>query len=132
MQCFVLLGNHESQTMNEMYGFQDEVKVKYTSQMADLFTEVYNWLPLAHCINNKVFVSTSILEYITSSCLYCIFLSHSHLQVAHGGLFSKDNVALDDIKNIDRNRQPPDEGMVFFQFSLLFFCCRCCLLIHSL
>lgn len=28
----------------------------------------------------------------------------------HGGLFSKDGVTLDDIRKIDRNRQPPEEG----------------------
>ena len=25
--------------------------------MADLFTEIFNWLPLAHCINQKILVS---------------------------------------------------------------------------
>lgn len=43
--------------MNQMYGFDGEVKAKYTAQMAELFTEVYNWLPLAHCLNNRVLVS---------------------------------------------------------------------------
>lgn len=43
--------------MNQMYGFDGEVKSKYSAQMAELFTEVYNWLPLAHCLNNKVLVS---------------------------------------------------------------------------
>lgn len=28
----------------------------------------------------------------------------------HGGLFSDDNVTLDDIQKTERNRQPPDEG----------------------
>lgn len=28
----------------------------------------------------------------------------------HGGLFSNDDVTLDDIRGIERNRQPPDEG----------------------
>lgn len=28
----------------------------------------------------------------------------------HGGLFSRDDVTLEEIKKIDRNRQPPDEG----------------------
>ena len=32
----------------------------------------------------------------------------------HGGLFSKDGVKLDDIRKIDRNRQPPDEGKPLF------------------
>jgi serine/threonine-protein phosphatase 5 len=39
-----------------MYGFEGEVKAKYSAQMVDLFTEVYNWLPLSHCINRKVLV----------------------------------------------------------------------------
>lgn len=49
-------GNHESQTMNQMYGFEGEVKSKYSTQMAELFTEVYNWLPLCHCLNKRVLV----------------------------------------------------------------------------
>lgn len=49
-------GNHESLTMNQMYGFEGEVKAKYTAQMFQLFTEVFNYLPLSHCINNKVLV----------------------------------------------------------------------------
>lgn len=32
------------------------------------------------------------------------------LQVMHGGLFTRDDVTLDEIRNIDRNRQPPEEG----------------------
>ncbi|KAK6635261.1 Serine/threonine-protein phosphatase 5 [Polyplax serrata] len=84
---FMSRGNHESQTMNQIYGFEGEVKSKYTSQMAEFFTEVYNWLPLAHCINKRVLVM-------------------------HGGLFSTDNVTLEDIKKIDRNRQPPEEGLM--------------------
>ena len=32
------------------------------------------------------------------------------MQVMHGGLFSEDNVTLDDIRKVDRNRQPPETG----------------------
>ena len=53
---FMSRGNHESENMNKMYGFEGEVKAKYTSNMVDLFTEVYNWLPLCHCINDRVLV----------------------------------------------------------------------------
>ena len=53
--------------------------------MADLFTEVFNWLPLAHCIDEKVLVM-------------------------HGGLFTEDGVELNDIRKLKRNRQPPEEG----------------------
>ncbi|KAK3604593.1 hypothetical protein CHS0354_027447 [Potamilus streckersoni] len=84
---YMARGNHESATMNQMYGFEGEVKSKFTAQMADLFTEVFNWLPLAHCINNKILVM-------------------------HGGLFKDDNVTLDDIRKIDRHRQPPEEGVM--------------------
>ncbi|KAH0952518.1 hypothetical protein HN011_001736 [Eciton burchellii] len=84
---FMSRGNHESATMNQMYGFDGEAKAKYSTQMAELFTEVYNWLPLAHCLNNKVLVM-------------------------HGGLFSRDNVTLQEIREIDRNRQPPEEGLM--------------------
>jgi hypothetical protein len=33
----------------------------YSSDMVELFTEVYNWLPLAHLINNKVMVGNVVL-----------------------------------------------------------------------
>ena len=41
---------------NQMYGFEGEVKAKYSSTMVELFTEVYNWLPLSHCINSRILV----------------------------------------------------------------------------
>jgi serine/threonine-protein phosphatase 5 len=80
-------GNHESETMNQMYGFEGEVKHKYNSQMCGLFTEVFNWLPLAHLIDGKILVM-------------------------HGGLFNRDDVMVDELRDIDRNRQPPEEGLM--------------------
>lgn len=113
-------GNHETDNMNQMYGFEGEVKAKYTGQMFQLFSEVFQWLPLAQCINNKVLVrnkSDSDSVYILQSDLYhFVFLSLNLsasgivFQVMHGGLFSEDGVTLDDIRKIDRNRQPPDSG----------------------
>ncbi|CAF3958619.1 unnamed protein product [Rotaria sp. Silwood2] len=84
---FLARGNHESIIMNQMYGFEGEVKAKYTAEMFQLFTEVFNYLPLSHCINKKILV-----------------------HVMHGGLCSKDDITLKDICAIDRVRQPPDEG----------------------
>ncbi|CAB3398804.1 unnamed protein product [Caenorhabditis bovis] len=80
-------GNHESDVMNKMYGFEGEVRSKYSQQMSDFFTEIFCHLPLCHLINHKIFV-------------------------CHGGLFKEDGVTLDDIRKTRRVRQPPDEGIM--------------------
>lgn len=58
--------------MNQMYGFEGEVKAKYTAQMFQLFSEVFQWLPLAQCINSKVLVSAHILNRRLSPALKLI------------------------------------------------------------
>lgn len=55
-QMRLTAGNHETDNMNQMYGFEGEVKAKYTAQMFQLFSEVFQWLPLAQCINSKILV----------------------------------------------------------------------------
>lgn len=65
----IILGNHESVVMNQMYGFEGEVTSKYSKQMADLFTEIYNLLPLAHLINGKILVRLYICYCIVSNIL---------------------------------------------------------------
>eukprot|EP01023_Acetabularia_acetabulum_P062472 TRINITY_DN7693_c0_g2_i10.p1 TRINITY_DN7693_c0_g2~~TRINITY_DN7693_c0_g2_i10.p1 ORF type:complete len:380 (-),score=59.33 TRINITY_DN7693_c0_g2_i10:832-1971(-) len=49
-------GNHESLQMNKMYGFEGEVKQKYSSILFDAFREAFNWLPIAFVLNSKVLV----------------------------------------------------------------------------
>ncbi|KAI5661992.1 hypothetical protein M9H77_21315 [Catharanthus roseus] len=80
-------GNHESKSMNKIYGFEGEVRSKLSETFVELFAEVFCCLPLAHVINSKVFV-------------------------VHGGLFSVDGVKLSDIRAIDRFREPPEEGLM--------------------
>lgn len=53
---FMSRGNHESDTMNQMYGFHGEVKSKYSDNMAALFTDIYNRLPLCHLIAGRILV----------------------------------------------------------------------------
>ncbi|XP_031390771.1 serine/threonine-protein phosphatase 5 isoform X3 [Punica granatum] len=80
-------GNHESKSMNKIYGFEGEVRSKLSETFVELFAEVFCCLPLAHVINGKVFV-------------------------VHGGLFSVDGVKLSDIRSIDRFCEPPEEGLM--------------------
>jgi len=84
---FLLRGNHETINMNRIYGFEGEVMHKYDATVNKLFTEVFQWLPLAGVINKKV-------------------------MVVHGGLFQKDGVKLDDIRAIKRGREPPESGLM--------------------
>ena len=80
-------GNHETLNMNKMYGFLGEVQAKFSNQVFDVFSEVFNLLPLGCVIGDRVL---------------CV----------HGGLFSKDGVTLDDVRRLDRRREPPDEGLM--------------------
>jgi len=67
---------------------------RYSAQMTELFTEVYNQLPLCHCINNKILVSIHVLfcwgPQVTSlvysrccvyDCMHSPFLWQQQLQV---------------------------------------------------
>lgn len=84
---FMSRGNHESKNLNKLYGFEGEVKKKYDVKMYDLFSELFCYLPIAHCINKKILV-------------------------VHGGLFAKDGVKLEDIAKFNRVREPADEGIM--------------------
>lgn len=80
-------GNHEARSMNKLYGFEGEITAKYEVRLYSLFCELFCQLPLAHLINEKIFV-------------------------VHGGLFTQDNVTLADIAKIDRFNEPPDSGLM--------------------
>ncbi|XP_030462943.1 serine/threonine-protein phosphatase 5 isoform X1 [Syzygium oleosum] len=84
---YLARGNHESKSMNKIYGFEGEVRSKLSETFVELFAEVFCCLPLAHVINEKIFV-------------------------VHGGLFSVDGVKLADIRSIDRFCEPPEEGLM--------------------
>lgn len=87
MHFFMNRGNHEAKQLNKMYGFEGEVRAKYDVKTYDLFSQLFCLLPLSHCINKKVIVM-------------------------HGGLFSKDDVKMNDIKTTNRRREPPDAGIM--------------------
>lgn len=84
---FISRGNHESITMNRVYGFEGEVTTKYSSEVFELFLEVFNALPIAHVINKEFFV-------------------------VHGGLYSDDDVTIADLQKPNRFREIPDSGVL--------------------
>jgi serine/threonine-protein phosphatase 5 len=78
-------GNHEAKTLTSMYGFSGEITHKYDKRVYDLFCQMFQHIPLCHILNKQVMVN-------------------------HGGLFSRDDISLEDIKKINRVREPPDNG----------------------
>lgn len=100
LMCFKLLypttmhlnrGNHETSDMNKMYGFEDEVKHKYGEKAHRMFQKMFVSLPLMTMINK---------DYL----------------VMHGGLFSKPDVTLDELRNNVVKRTNPKDG---FEMELL-------------
>ncbi|KAI9818470.1 MAG: hypothetical protein M1827_000529 [Pycnora praestabilis] len=86
---FINRGNHETDDMNRVYGFEGECKAKYNERVFKLFSESFSALPLATLIGKK---------YLT----------------LHGGLFSDDKISLDDIRKLNRHgqRQPGQQGLM--------------------
>lgn len=86
---FLNRGNHETDDMNRMYGFEGECKHKYTERMFKVFSESFSALPLATLIGDS---------WLT----------------LHGGLFSDDDTSLEDIRKLNRHtqRQPGQSGLM--------------------
>lgn len=96
---FLARGNHESISMSKMYGFGGETSSKYDNQLYNLFTNLFCYLPLCHVIstNQGTFDAPNLKDEIF---------------VVHGGLFSKDDVTLEDLQKVDRVSEPPDAGLM--------------------
>ncbi|KAJ5979102.1 hypothetical protein N7501_002444 [Penicillium viridicatum] len=86
---FLNRGNHETDDMNKVYGFEGECKAKYNERVFKVFSESFSALPLATLIGDKYLV-------------------------LHGGLFSDDKIKLDDIRKLNRHnqRQPGQAGLM--------------------
>ena len=74
--------------MNSMYGFLGEIKHKYNDTVMNLFTRLFQCLPLAAVVHDKVFV-------------------------VHGGLSTQEGgVTLKEIEGIQRFKEPPGSGLM--------------------
>jgi len=83
---FMLRGNHECAAITRIYGFYDDCKRRYSIKLWKVFVDMFNRLPLAAVIDDKVF---------------CV----------HGGL-SPELKSIDQIQKIVRPTDVPDTGMV--------------------
>lgn len=91
---FILRGNHETDSINRIYGFYDECKRRYNVKLWKTFSDCFNCLPVAALIDN---------------CILCM----------HGGL-SPSLDSLKAIENIVRPTSVPEVGILISMESDLF------------
>ena len=83
---FILRGNHESGAINRIYGFFDECKKRYNVKLWKCFVDLFNCLPIAASIDDKIFI-------------------------VHGGL-SPELKTLEQLQKIMRPTDVPEEGLL--------------------
>ena len=83
---FILRGNHESGSINRIYGFFDECKKRYNVKLWKNFVDLFNCLPLAASIDDKIFI-------------------------VHGGL-SRELKSVENLNKIMRPTDVPEEGLI--------------------
>lgn len=82
---FLLRGNHECKQMTTSFNFREECLAKYDQEIFDLFSQLFDTLPLSAIINDK-------------------FIAF------HGGI-SPELKSKSDINKIDRFKEPPKQGL---------------------
>jgi serine/threonine-protein phosphatase PP1 catalytic subunit len=83
---FLLRGNHECGSINRIYGFFDECKRRYNVKLWKNFVDLFNYLPIAASIDDKIFM-------------------------VHGGL-SPELKTVEQLQKIKRPTDVPDDGLL--------------------
>ncbi|CAK9779552.1 unnamed protein product [Cutaneotrichosporon oleaginosum] len=111
-RVFLNRGNHETNDMNKVYGFEGECKAKHGEMTYQLFADVFTALPLATLLSAGLPPSSLKSEGSQPAILGPD--GHKRYFVVHGGPpVSKDGVLLEEIAAIDRyGRQPGQEGLM--------------------
>ncbi|KAL1410300.1 Palmitoyl-protein thioesterase 1 [Vanrija albida] len=110
-RVFLNRGNHETNDMNKVYGFEGECKAKHGEMTYKLFADVFTSLPLATLLEASQAPSNLQSEGSQPAILY---EGKKRYFVVHGGPpVSKDGVLLEEVAKIDRfGRQPGQEGLM--------------------
>ncbi|WVQ83409.1 hypothetical protein IAT38_005550 [Cryptococcus sp. DSM 104549] len=108
---FINRGNHETNDMNKVYGFEGECKAKLGEMTFKLFADVFTSLPLATLVTASLPPASPKSEGSQPAILHD---GHRRFFVCHGGPpVSKDGVTLEEVAKIDRfGRQPGQEGIM--------------------
>eukprot|EP01103_Thecamoeba_quadrilineata_P006077 TRINITY_DN15806_c0_g1_i1.p1 TRINITY_DN15806_c0_g1~~TRINITY_DN15806_c0_g1_i1.p1 ORF type:complete len:929 (-),score=190.34 TRINITY_DN15806_c0_g1_i1:40-2826(-) len=87
-RVFLLRGNHESKVLSSFFNFKKECEYKYNQVLFDLFTESFNYMPLAAILKSKYY---------------------GNYLAVHGGLSPAVNT-ISDIESINRFREIDPNG----------------------
>ncbi|ODN74317.1 hypothetical protein L202_06735 [Cryptococcus amylolentus CBS 6039] len=108
---FINRGNHETNDMNKVYGFEGECKAKLGEMTFKLFADVFTMLPLAVLLSASLPPTSPKSEGSKPAILH---EGKRRFFICHGGPpVSKDGVTLEEVSKLERfGRQPGQEGVI--------------------
>jgi diadenosine tetraphosphatase ApaH/serine/threonine PP2A family protein phosphatase/Ca2+-binding EF-hand superfamily protein len=102
---FLNRGNHEERLINEVFGFEDEVYTKYSTE----HDEVAGWDGLSTSASYSPMKLFQMFETVFG--LFPLFsLVNKSVFVVHGGLSSHENVTVEELLQINHRREIPTQG----------------------